>query len=173
MPDHRYFDSGFFAIVPKVSPPGTMPRYVTHILSREASDIWSNRHTAIVQHMGKRCSEYLFARFAWTILLGIKNFVTSNHHRQVIQFRVVGEDQYEYANERMSGQGLKVKYGGGGSTPRSRNRSVGDDYDIDDIDDIDMERGNSGLYNVSSPLQHRGVALLSDAGDPSELAEGV
>ncbi|QSS63998.1 hypothetical protein I7I51_01059 [Histoplasma capsulatum] len=84
---HKCFDNRWFVIVPKtagteVSTPAALhsPQFVTHILSTEIAQYWPTYHNTLVQHLQVDCSPYLFARFAWAVLLHVKFFINSGHH---------------------------------------------------------------------------------------------
>ncbi len=149
---HRCFDNRWFAIIPKVMKT-TIPhsnQYVTHILRREAVELWPTYQNIIVQYLDGKARPYLFARFAWAILLQVKPFITDDLPRHVIRINISDADQIEYKKELLSGPQLKAYYGGGGSkgaTPknkRSRTGSRADDEDSDVNMDNDWEDMMSG-----------------------------
>ena len=126
------------------------PQYITHILQREAVKLWSTYHNIIIQYLnGKACS-YLFAHFAWAILLKVKLFITDDLPRHVIQIKVSDEDKIKYKKELLSGSQLKAYYSGRqskGATPknkRSRTDSRADDEDSDVNMDNEWEDMMSG-----------------------------
>jgi HNH endonuclease len=110
---HAIFDARMFAIVPKTG--GGTSQYVTHILRGGAANFWP-RHNIFVQYLHPMSYPYLFARFAWAILLQMKTFVCVGTGRSVVQ--VVYDDQGEARREiqELSGIQLMQNYGGGGST---------------------------------------------------------
>jgi hypothetical protein len=136
---HRCFDNRWIAIIPKVMKTTIphSPQYVTHILRREAVELWPTYQNIIVQYLDGKARPYLFARFAWAILLQVKPFITDDLSRHVIRIKISDEDKIEYKKELLSGPQLKAYYGGGGSkgaTPenkRSRIDSRADDEDSD------------------------------------------
>jgi HNH endonuclease len=149
---HRCFDNRWFAIIPKVMKTTIphSPQYVTHILRREAVELWPTYQNIIVQYLDETARPYLFARFAWAILLQVKPFITDDLPRHVIRIKISDEDKIEYKKELLSGPQLKTCYGGGGSkgaTPknkRSRTDSRADDEDSDVSIDNDWEDMMSG-----------------------------
>lgn len=158
---HIIFDDRHFVIVPKVTEAGTF-QHVTHIISSKVADYWPSHHNTIVQCLSEESQPYLFARFAWAILLQVKHFVTDGQSRAVrIRTTTIGIDGVEgveYKTEFLTGPRLKKEYGGGGSqaaTPfkkRSRTGSVmeeedsiessSEDEDVDSMWDVlvDCER---------------------------------
>jgi HNH endonuclease len=148
----RCFDNRWFAIVPKVMKPTIphSPQYVTHILQGEAAELWPTCQNIIVQYLRPMARPYLFARFAWAVLLQVKPFITDDLPRHVIRIQISEEDKIEYKKELLSGPQLKACYGGGGSkgaTPkikRSRTDSRADDEDSDVNMDDDWEDMMSG-----------------------------
>jgi HNH endonuclease len=148
----RCFDNRWFAIIPKVMKTTIphSPQYVTHILRREAVELWPTYQNIIVQYLDGKARPYLFARFAWAILLQVKPFITDDLPRHVIRIKISDEDKIEYQKELLSGPQLKAYYGGGGSkgaTPknkRSRTDSRADDEESDVNMDNDWEDMMSG-----------------------------
>jgi HNH endonuclease len=149
---HRCFDKRWFAIIPKsieISAPYSS-QYVTHILLKEAAELWPTYHNTLVQYLDENTHYYLFARFAWAILLQVKPFIIAGFSRHVIRIQMSGEDKINREEKFLNGSQLKAYYGGGGSkraTPlnkRSGTGSMGDD-DGDLIEspsedgDLDME----------------------------------
>jgi len=146
---HKCFDDRWFAIVPKVIETTTShsPQYVTHILRMQAAELWPAYHNITIQHLDKMARPYLFARFAWAILLQVKPFITSGFSRYVIRISTSDEDKIEYKQEHLSGLQLQNYYGGGGSqaaTPLKRKTgSVADEDDpvgsSSEDSDVDMD----------------------------------
>lgn len=151
---HRCFDKRWFAIVPKVS--GTAgpysPQYATHVLVRAAAELWPTHHNTLVQYLHPEARPYLFARFAWAVLLQVKSFIIAGPERHVFRIQTSDADKMgcAYKNERVSGSKLKASYGGGGSkraTPVNKSSGAGSMADDDgnrvesssEDDDIRME----------------------------------
>jgi hypothetical protein len=141
---HSLFDSRMFAIVPKNS------KFATHILSKNmAADYWPTYHNVPVRHLHDEPAPFLFARFAWAILLNVTAFVLMGLNRSVIQVQLDNEGRRSYLVEILNGDKLISKYGGGGSqnaTPlgkrgRSGHDSVVESDDSDSMDD-DFWDGN-------------------------------
>jgi hypothetical protein len=157
---HKCFDKRWFVIVPKVPGGGAAPdteagtrspQYVSHILSTSAAEYWPTYHNTIVQYLENDSRPYLFARFAWAILLFVKPFVTAGDPRHVIRLQVsTGPEDVEIVRkeEFLSGAQLKSSYGGVGSksaTPKKRRSESGALGEEDDLaessadSDISME----------------------------------
>ena len=121
---HSIFDVRMFAIVPRNS------LLATHVLSNGAADYWPTHHNVPVRHLNIQSTPYLFARFAWAVLLGVKPFICQGPPRSVIQLQIDDKDMPSYPVEMLNGGQLTSKYGGGGSkdaTPLGkRSRSVQD-----------------------------------------------
>jgi HNH endonuclease len=132
---HRCFDKRWFTIVPKSMeiPAPDSSQYVTYILLKEAAELWPKYHNTPVQYLDKGAHYYLFARFAWAILLQVKPFIIAGCSRHVIRIQMSSEDKIAREEKLLSGSQLKNFYGGGGSkraTPlnkRSGTGSMGDD----------------------------------------------
>jgi HNH endonuclease len=149
---HRCFDKRWFAIIPKskeISAPHSS-QYVTHILLDEAAELWPRYHNTTVQYLDEKSHYYLFARFAWTILLLVKPFIIAGFSRHVIRIQMSGEDKIIREEKFLNGSQLKTYYGGGGSkraiplNKRSGTGSMGDnDGDLiespSEDGDLDME----------------------------------
>jgi HNH endonuclease len=149
---HRCFDKRWFAIIPKSMEisASCSSQYVTHILSKEAAELWPIYHNTLVQYLDENAHYYLFARFAWAILLQVKPFIIAGFSRHVIRIQMSGEDKITRKEEFLSGSQLKAYYGGGGSkraTPLNKRSGIGsmgdDDGDLIESpskdDDLDME----------------------------------
>ena len=123
---HKCFDKRMFAIVPKVPDTSTPPQYVTHILLGEAAEFWPACHNTLVQYLPGRAHPYLFARFAWAILLQVKTFITAGSSRWVFRISTNEKGEIEQKKEHINGPLLNAYYAGGGSaraTPMKRSRS--------------------------------------------------
>jgi HNH endonuclease len=86
---HRCFDKRWFAIIPKsigISAPYS-PQYVTHILLQGAAELWPTYHNTLVQYLHENAHCYLFARFAWAILLQVKPFISAAFHVTLFESR--------------------------------------------------------------------------------------
>lgn len=146
---HKCFDNRWFAIVPKVT--GTevattttsSPQYVTHIFSSRASEYWPTYHNTRVQCLKTHSPPYIFARFAWTVLLHVKPFINSGDSRHIIRLHVSSDAEgtrMERKAEFLSGAELKNSYGGEDSknaTPRKRSAvgSAADDGNLTEAGD--------------------------------------
>ncbi|KFH48542.1 hypothetical protein ACRE_006410 [Hapsidospora chrysogenum ATCC 11550] len=129
---HKCFDDRWFAVVPETPEVATTARvtthsaaqYLTHILSKDAAELWPEYHHTIVQSLHGGSRPYLFARFAWAVLLKVKPFVTAGWPRHVIRVHISnGQSEVEYRADHLNGPQLQDLYGGGESkaaTPRKR-----------------------------------------------------
>ncbi|KAH0530679.1 hypothetical protein TsFJ059_005279 [Trichoderma semiorbis] len=117
---HKCFDDRWFAIVPKMTSDGT--QFVTHILSKDAAELWPTYHNITIQHPSNR--NYLFARFAWAIFQQVKLFIIQGGKREIIRLQLdTDTGAINYKQESMSGPQLQNLFGGGGSrsaTPMKR-----------------------------------------------------
>lgn len=165
---HRCFDARGFIIVPKIANAAEAaeaakaaehpPQYVTQIIKSSEAEFWPAYQNVLVQHLSEAPHPYLFARFAWAILLRVvKGFIISNT-RHIIQLYTTtdenGVTKVEYKAGFHGQKELIKRYGGGGSTgatPTSKRsraeddsmESSGEEEDMDDVWDLgdDEERG--------------------------------
>ncbi|KAH8679114.1 hypothetical protein BGZ60DRAFT_482824 [Tricladium varicosporioides] len=147
------FDSRLLTILPKAfAPTPGSPQYIVHFCSNNdvAANYWPTYHHCLVQYLDQCSRPYLFARFAWTILFHVKQFVTSGITRHVV-VRTRGMDgNVEYDKKVLDGAELIATYGGEGlrgsqgSGKMSRTyimmeegedllELAGEDWDMDDI----------------------------------------
>jgi hypothetical protein len=190
---HRFFDKRWLVIVPKVpgdevgtevgaeARAGTYPfsQYVTHILSGDAAELWPTFHNTLVQYLDDRSRPYLFARFAWAVILHVKPFITLGTGRYVVRIHTDNNGKVEQKTEFVGGPLLRSGYGGGGSkaaTPMKRRAGAGilaDDNDSftdsssEDSDssmDWGMRSGNRKSQQMSSE---------ETAPDPTDLEEAL
>ncbi|EEH11301.1 conserved hypothetical protein [Histoplasma capsulatum G186AR] len=173
---HKCFDKRWFVIVPKIAGGGgahetdTSTRsayYVSHILSDNAAEYWPTYHNTIVQYLGNDSRPYLFARFAWAILLFVKPFVTTGDPRNVIHLEVstsVEKTQTVWKAEYLSGAQLKANYSGGGSKSatskkrKSEFSTLGEEDDdlAESSDDSDIGKESDIWDNVMDEWEARG-----------------
>jgi hypothetical protein len=148
---HDCFDNRWLIIVPKV---GTHPpsKYVSHILSADAAELWPTYHNVIVQNLHPVSRPYLFARFAWAVIFQVKTFVTSGISRHVVRIRVTtdtnGEEKIERKKEFLSGRELINSYGGGGlksATPKKRSSPTTSADDDGNLAEWSSEDGDIGI----------------------------
>ncbi|PGG97114.1 hypothetical protein AJ79_09342, partial [Helicocarpus griseus UAMH5409] len=172
---HKCFDKRWFVIVPKVAGGGIAPemmtgtrspRYVSHILSTSAAEYWPTYHNTIVQYLENDSRPYLFARFAWAILLFVKPFITAGDPRHVVRLQVsTGIEDVEMVRkaELLSGAQLKASYSDGGSKSaipkkrRSESGALGEDDDLVECsEDSDIGMENDIWVNVMDEWEARG-----------------
>jgi hypothetical protein len=60
-------------------------RYITHILLEDIAEFWPLYQNVNVQYLHQHSRPFLFARFAWAILLLAKRFVTNSLPRYIIR----------------------------------------------------------------------------------------
>ncbi|KAK1762932.1 hypothetical protein QBC33DRAFT_480697 [Phialemonium atrogriseum] len=154
---HRCFDKRWFAIVPKPYPshdpslPGFTTQYVTHLLTAEAAEIWPEQHYVSPNNLHEECTPYLFARFAWAILLQVKPFITSGKDRVVIYVDDPKAEDRVFKTGWLKGAELNRRYGGGGeqgakekATTPSKRKKGSEKSNADNsssIDDGDLNHG--------------------------------
>jgi hypothetical protein len=101
---HKIFDAWGFAIVPKIAKAETFH----YILSSHHAEFWPTHHDILVHNLRERSRPYLFARFAWAILLQVKNFIIAGQ-RRVVQLHAAtdgeGFETAEYKTEVLSQSG--------------------------------------------------------------------
>jgi hypothetical protein len=94
-------DDRWFVIVPKlVTPPSH--QYVTHLISQEAAELWPAWHNTLVQNIPINSTPYLFAHFAWAVLLRAKPFIIMGISRNMVRLVVKNEDEFERKIESVS-----------------------------------------------------------------------
>lgn len=169
---HHCFDDRWFVIAPKIAKvetESTTPsiRYVTHITSRGAAELWPTYHNTLVESFySSRSGAYLFARFAWAILIRVKLFVINGRPRHVIRIHKDEEGKIEYKGEYCTGEMLSSEYGGGGSqaaTPKTRKSgpdSIANDEEnpvesSSEDSDISMDE-TDGLWDIMDDWKGRG-----------------
>ncbi|KAH0425471.1 piwi domain-containing protein [Colletotrichum camelliae] len=129
---HRCFDTRMFSIVPKPeyasADPDTSPldrsiAYVLHVFGSNIEEFSDMYHNTCFQYLDNTSREYLFARFAWTILILLKPFVLAGMNRSVIRnnSQVAGT----WVTEELSGSKLSSSYGGGGREVLARRSAAG------------------------------------------------
>jgi hypothetical protein len=175
---HHCFDNRWLVIVPKLVTPSSH-QYVTHLISQEAAELWPTWHDTLVQNIPINSTPFLFAHFAWAVLLGAKPFITMGVSRIVVRIVVKNEYQFERKIERLSGVQLEALYGDGdskGCTPqnkRSRN-SLANDEDImlESSDDEDAE-GSRSLRDVMDQWEWRARRQRQESSVETAVDEGV
>jgi hypothetical protein len=169
---HYSFDTPWFVIVPRIvttnSSLAPSLQYVTHIISRDAAELWPAYHLALVESLPTDSRAYLFARFAWAILFQVKLFVIAGRRRHVIRVSRDEAGDVKYETESCTGTELENAYGGGGSksaTPlipgkrRSGQGSTANDEasfaELSGDSDTDMQDTDS-LWDRTSNWRERG-----------------
>jgi hypothetical protein len=149
---YKCFDKRWFIIIPK-SMETTAPyssQYVTHILLEEAAELWPTYHNTAIQYLDEKARCYLFARFAWAILLLVKPFILAGFPRYVIRLRMSGDDEINHEVKFLDGSQLKTHYGGGGSmraTPLNKRSATGSMRDDGDLRESPSEDGDLDMEN--------------------------
>ncbi|KAL6901402.1 hypothetical protein GGI43DRAFT_383022 [Trichoderma evansii] len=145
---HKCFDDRWFVIIPKQTSSGT--RYVTHVLLSEAAEIWPDYHNIEIRCLSPdQGRNFLFARFAWTIIQRVRPFITAGFKRKVVRLNnenTDDTDEMEYLVMDIGGpqlQNLYSRCGSKSATPLKRKfheLSSGDsDSDMDFNNIWDME----------------------------------
>jgi hypothetical protein len=136
---HVCFDSRHFTMVPKPSDAAGAGdwAYVAHSLSND--EFTALYHNIPLLYLEGISPEYLFARFAWSILIRIKRFIVAGPSRQVIQ-----SINFEYRARLLDGPELVRSYRPGGSRTASRKRRrpaqiMTGDGAADDLDELPGE----------------------------------
>ncbi|POS68784.1 hypothetical protein DHEL01_v212821 [Diaporthe helianthi] len=133
---HTWLDSRGWTIVPKEN------RYIAHVLDpARAPEFFSWFHNVeLGLSGGSPATEYLFARFAWTVIQLVKPFVMSPSPRAVVRVQADPEEEVKWMVETLQPAQLDDLYGGGGSksaSPNKRKRnqsSAGNSSIYDDVD---------------------------------------
>lgn len=121
---HTWLDARGWAIVPKAN------RYIAHVLDpTQAPEFFCWYHNVELSLSGGRlATEYLFARFAWTVIQLVKPFVISLSPRAVVHIQTDPDRAVTWVVENMQPAQLDGLYGGGGSrsaSPNKRKRKQG------------------------------------------------
>ncbi|PGH29520.1 hypothetical protein GX50_07729 [[Emmonsia] crescens] len=186
---HKCFDNRWLVIVPKVAGGGgtfdtdtssRSARYVSHILSRRAAEYWPTYHNTVVQYIENESGPYLFARFAWAVLLLVKAFVTSGYPRHVIRVQEltdVEDIETAWKEELLSGAQLRASYSGGGSKSATKKRKSELLEEEDDLaessEDSNIGMGSDIWDNVMDEWEARGQRRkqISSETAPEIIAE--
>ncbi|KKZ61392.1 hypothetical protein EMCG_03998 [[Emmonsia] crescens] len=165
---HKIFDKRWWAIVPKIGPDGGAPKYVSHILHAQAGEVFPEHHNVEVQYLHQLSRPYLFARFAWAVLISTKWFVTSGMGRKVVRLQAASDDTPTWLTMSLPGEQLKSLYLAGGSrsaTPQKKRRTTdtpaeeemesSDSSCSDDDEDVwdALQRRNRRLQQTSSSTE--------------------
>ena len=175
---HHCFDDRWLVIVPKLVTPSSH-QYVTHLISQEAAELWPTWHDTLVQNIPINSTPFLFAHFAWAVLLGAKPFITMGISRNVVRIVEKNEDKFERKIERLSGVQLEALYCGGGSkgcTPQNkRSRKClpnDDDIRLESCDDEDA-KGSSSPRAVMDQWERRTRRQRQESTGETVVDEGV
>lgn len=182
---HRYFDNRWVAFVPKASrideETGSESRpssqYVLHLMNDSVHELFPTFQNTLIQHVRASSHPYLFARFAWTVLLSVKYFITRGPNRNVTRLYYTSETgKSEYKSEMLTGPELQMFYGGGGSkkaTPKKRRTQTGSAAD-DDQDDEDWEDSATESNDIfMGGIAERGRKKLNLSSDETAVGERV
>ncbi|KAH8910885.1 hypothetical protein BR93DRAFT_964724 [Coniochaeta sp. PMI_546] len=145
---HQAFDKRYWAIVPKPAADGSTS-YATHLLSSEFSDMWPQHHSIVLPTASfvLLFREYVFARFAWAILMQLKSFLCMGPRRRLIRALADDTGEYQFMIEFLPSQQLQALYSGGGSrnaTPKGARNSMNEqDAEMseawtEDYDDVEV-----------------------------------
>lgn len=136
---HTWLDARGWTIVPKAN------RYIAHVLDpAQAPEFFCWYHNVELRLSGGRqATEYLFARFAWTVIQLVKPFVMSLSPRAVVHVQTDPEKAVKWVVETMQPGQLDELYGGGGSrsaSPNKRKRKQSNTRDSSVPNDIGLSR---------------------------------
>jgi hypothetical protein len=172
---HRCFDDRWFVIVPKLATPPSH-QYVTHLISNDAAEI-SPTHNTLVQYLSVRSTPYLFAHFAWAVLLRLKAFINSGISRNVVR-NSGSRDKIERNIEILDGMQLKSYYSGVGSkacTPRnkrSRNSPANDEDILLESSDDEHAKGSSTPRDVMDQWEWHARRQRQESSGETVVDEG-
>ncbi len=158
---HHCFDNRWFVIVPKivkVENESTDPsiQYVTHVISPSTAGFWPRYHNTLIEPIDSLSRPYLFARFAWAILLKVKLFVIKACPRYVIRVHKGIEGEIKYEAEHCTGKMLNALYGGGGSQA-ANSKSKSDQMSTKNDEEISLDS--------SSEDSNIGIDMTDDVWD--------
>ncbi|KAF4470550.1 endoglucanase type c [Fusarium albosuccineum] len=139
------FDQGVFALVPKAScePNGEKrSQYVLQVVDARESEFAALYQNRPVASLVSGSREYLFTRFAWTVISLVRPFLLSGVGRRVVRFRVRATDdeeeeehlRAEMQNVFLDSKKLEALYGGGGNRRRAvslEDACANDEWDED------------------------------------------
>ncbi|RMD41888.1 hypothetical protein DV735_g3230, partial [Chaetothyriales sp. CBS 134920] len=194
---HRCFDDRVFSIVPKPefasdesapSSPAPQMAYVLHVFAADAEEFADQYHNTCLQYLDQTRHQFLFARFAWTILILIKQFVLAGADRTVV---VSSQEpgRTEWIAQELSASKLFSLYGRGGSrsaSPKKRGRpdeadggslADSDDYQEslsdyhDYCDGLDEPRGRKRFRRNSMPGNEYMTPALSKVSTPKSTSQ--
>lgn len=168
---HRLFDARGFVIAPKSVQIGGIPQYATHIINYREHEFFPTYHNVLVRHLPLDSQPYLFACFAWAVLLSVKDFLVDNGSRPRHVVRCVAfldeynDPQAKYDMGVMSGAELTSVYGGGGSwaataAPKKRPASTVYDETVELLDSSDDEDPKDHAFD--SPVKVMEALQTSD-----------
>lgn len=143
---HYMFDDRMFAIVPRHS------QLTTHLLLEEAADFWPTCHNILVQRLDPRCTLYIFARFAWTVLFQVKMFVCGGRSRWVVQVKVDPDNGSSYEAQEVDAGKLASTYGGGASRDATPVRKRGQT----EVNNTQVAESESECYGSEDDWCNRG-----------------
>ncbi|KAF2453895.1 hypothetical protein BDY21DRAFT_354445 [Lineolata rhizophorae] len=154
---HFCFDRFMFTFVPKPRASGTSSHkeateealsYTLHVLAGDQALFASLHHDIQLPHLRSVAAEYLFARFALAIFIGIKPFVNAGYKRRIARFMVVKDSGGpEMVVEDIDGQVLQSRYDGGkgrSASPSKRKRADEDTME-------QQEDGETAVDEIDEP----------------------
>lgn len=120
---HTWLDSRGWTIAPK--PTGTDDgsyRYIAHVFDTIQAPEFYRYHNVELRLPGRAAREYLFARFAWTVIQLVKPFLVSDCPRNVVRVQRDPQRATKWVVEKLARSELDNLYGGGGSRSASPNK---------------------------------------------------
>lgn len=149
---HAWLDARGWTMVPKATPQGH--RYVANVLDpAQAPEFFSWYHNVELR-LARQAPEYLFARFAWTVIQLVKPFVISLSPRAVVHVQTDPEKAVKWIVETLPSSQLDKLYGGGRSrsvSPLKRRKSS-------TRDSSQYNDGATGGASEMDKLYHRIIA---------------
>ncbi|KAB5585667.1 hypothetical protein GE09DRAFT_1071503 [Coniochaeta sp. 2T2.1] len=125
----RTLDNKDWVVAPK--PTGSNPpfAYAVHVLGSDApaAEFHTTWHNSEVLNLQDNSKAYLFARFAWAVIQGVKPFILAGVSRNVARVVVDNQGTPTWKTGPESAKVLDEQYGGGGSkgaTPRNKRSRI-------------------------------------------------
>ncbi len=149
-------------------------KYVTHIISQGAKELWPTRHRVIVQSFHPHSNNFLFARFAWTVLQLAKRLILKGRQRVVIRNVQQADGKKEYKESFYIGKFLERDYGGG-ANPKKRKSGQDSVNDSEDTcsDSSIVRKGRRESSGESAPDFEPHLAPDVEAHLRKALHEGI
>lgn len=146
---HTWLDAQGWTIAPKAAPEEY--RYVANVLNTvQAPEFYTWYHNVQLRLSGRQATQYIFARFAWTMIQLVKPFIISSSPRTVIHVQTDPGKAVTWVEETMQSDQLDKLYGRGGSrsaSPNKRRKSSSTRTSGACNDDLSRDAEVNRLYN--------------------------